>query len=100
MVDAITHHRPTLVVWENVLGALSADADSDMEPCPVCVGDERESHLRALGRVVGDLAEIGYDAVWDRRCRIMSARAAIPFATRSASSGGRKIAISSVPAVA
>lgn len=64
MVEAITHHRPTLVVWENVLGALSAGADSNVEPCPVCVGDERESHLRALGRVLGDLAEIGYDAVW------------------------------------
>ena len=64
MVDAIEHHRPDLVVWENVRGALSAEADSDVEPCPICMGDERECNLRALGRVLGDLADIGYDAVW------------------------------------
>jgi DNA (cytosine-5)-methyltransferase 1 len=64
MVEAIDHHRPTLVVWENVRGALSAEADSGMEPCPICMGDERDSYLRALGRVLGDLAELGYDAAW------------------------------------
>lgn len=64
MVEAITQHQPTLVVWENVGGALSAGADSSMEPCPICVGDQRDTHLRTLGRVLGDLAEIGYDAVW------------------------------------
>jgi DNA (cytosine-5)-methyltransferase 1 len=64
MVDAITHHRPTLAVWENVGGALSAEADSNLEPCPICMGDERECNLRALGRVLGDLAEIGYDTAW------------------------------------
>jgi DNA (cytosine-5)-methyltransferase 1 len=64
MLDAIAYHRPTLVVWENVRGALSASADSDVESCPICLGDERECNLRALGRVLGDLADIGYDAVW------------------------------------
>ena len=64
MCDAIETIRPRLVVWENVRGALSAGADSDVEPCPVCVGDDREVHLRALGRVLGDLAELGYDARW------------------------------------
>lgn len=64
MVDAIEDHRPDLVVWENVRGALSAGADSDVESCPICLGDERECNLRALGRVLGDLAELGYDAVW------------------------------------
>lgn len=64
MVDAIAHHRPTLVIWENVRGALSAEANSNVEPCPICLGDERECSLRALGRVLGDLAELGYDAVW------------------------------------
>jgi DNA (cytosine-5)-methyltransferase 1 len=64
MVDAIAVHRPTLVVWENVRGALSAGADSNLESCPICMGDERECNLRALGRVLGDLAELGYDAVW------------------------------------
>lgn len=64
MAAAIAHHRPALVVWENVRGALSAPADSDVESCPVCVGDERDTHLRALGRVLGDLADLRYDAVW------------------------------------
>lgn len=64
MVAAIEHHRPDLVVWENVKGALYASADSNMEPCPVCMGDAASHGLRALGRVLGDLAELGYDAVW------------------------------------
>ena len=66
MCDAIDIIRPRLVVWENVRGALSAEADSAMEQCPRCVGDPRDRGpvLRALGRVLGDLAELGYDAWW------------------------------------
>lgn len=64
MCDAIDIIRPRLVVWENVRGALSAEADSAVEPCPICVGDGRGVTLRALGRVLGDLAELGYDAAW------------------------------------
>jgi DNA (cytosine-5)-methyltransferase 1 len=64
MCDAIDIIRPRLVVWENVRGALSAEADSGVEPCPICVGDEPGATLRALGRVLGDLAELGYDARW------------------------------------
>lgn len=65
MVDAIDIIRPRLVVWENVRGALSAEADSDLEPCPGCLGDPDDGAvLRALGRVLGDLADIGYDANW------------------------------------
>ena len=66
MREAVAVLRPRLVVWENVRGAYSADADSDMEPCPRCVGDPRERGpvLRALGRVLGDLAALGYDAEW------------------------------------
>jgi DNA (cytosine-5)-methyltransferase 1 len=64
MCDAIDIIRPRLVVWENVRGVLSATADSSVEPCPFCVGDGRGAHLRALGRVVGDLSELGYDAEW------------------------------------
>lgn len=64
MCDAIEIIRPRLVVWENVRGALSAEADSDVEPCPICVGDGGRVSLRALGRVLGDLAELGYDAAW------------------------------------
>lgn len=65
MCDAIEIIRPSLVVWENVRGALNAEADSGMEPCPVCVGDAQQADfppLRALGRVLGDLAELGYDS--------------------------------------
>ena len=65
MLDAITALRPQLVVWENVRGALSAEADSQLEPCAGCVGgDDDGPVLRALGRVLGDLAGIGYDAAW------------------------------------
>lgn len=65
MLDAITALRPELVVWENVRGALSAEADSQLEPCSGCVGGADDGPvLRALGRVLGDLAGIGYDAAW------------------------------------
>ena len=66
MREAIRIIRPRLVVWENVQGALSAKAasDSDMEPGARPMGNQPGGHLRALGRVLGDLAEIGYDAQW------------------------------------
>lgn len=64
MCDAIETIRPGFVVWENVRGAFSAEADSAVEHCPFCLGDERRCTLRALGRVLGDLAELGYDASW------------------------------------
>ena len=64
MAEAIDVLRPSLVVAENVRGLLSAQADSAMEPCAWCVGDGPASGLRALGAVLGDLADIGYDARW------------------------------------
>lgn len=65
MREAIAVLRPRLVVWENVRGALSASADSDLEPCPGCMGDPDDGAvLRALGRVLGDLADLGYDCRW------------------------------------
>lgn len=67
MREAVAVLRPRLVVWENVRGAYSAHADSDLEPCAGCVGgdgSDGEPVLRALGRVLGDLAELGYDARW------------------------------------
>jgi DNA (cytosine-5)-methyltransferase 1 len=65
MCDAIEVIHPSLVVWENVRGALSAEADSEMEQCAGCVGGGDDGPvLRALGRVLGDLADIGYDANW------------------------------------
>ena len=65
MRDAIATIKPALVVWENVRGAFSATADSDLESCAGCVGERTgESVLRALGRVLGDLSDLGYDAWW------------------------------------
>lgn len=65
MFNAVKTIRPHLVVWENVLGALSANAFSLMEQREgrLGVGAGRPV-LRALGRVLGDLASIGYDAQW------------------------------------
>lgn len=65
MVAGIDYLRPQLVVWENVRGAYSAPAHSLMEPCQGCLGDgPGQPPLRALGRVLGDLASVGYDAIW------------------------------------
>jgi len=72
MCDAIETIRPRLVVWENVRGALSAcassETDRDLGTCPRCVdagsGSGHAPNLRALGRVLGDLAELGFDAEW------------------------------------
>jgi DNA (cytosine-5)-methyltransferase 1 len=65
MCDAIDILRPSLVVWENVRGALSAEATiGDVESCGFCVDDDNDQPMRALGRVLGDLADIGYDAAW------------------------------------
>jgi DNA (cytosine-5)-methyltransferase 1 len=61
---AIAALKPRKVVIENVNGLLSADAHCDVEPCPWCVGDEPEGHMRALGAVLSDLATLGFDAEW------------------------------------
>lgn len=65
MREGIATIRPRYVVWENVRGALSAEAISvsDMGQREGFLG-ERGGHLRALGRVLGDLADLGYDAEW------------------------------------
>lgn len=68
MAYAVDQLRPELVVIENVRGLLSADAHCDLEPCPWCLGDDEGRPLRALGRVLGDLADLGYDA-WVRGLR-------------------------------
>lgn len=66
MREAIATIKPTYVVWENVRGAYSAKAESasDLEPGSGSVGDGPGNNLRALGRVLGDLAALGYDAEW------------------------------------
>lgn len=68
MREAIAQLRPRLVIWENVRGAYSACADSDLGRCPRCVDSGapggHNPRLRALGRVLGDLSSLGYDAQW------------------------------------
>lgn len=64
MARAIDALQPRKVVIENVAGLLSADAAGNVEPCPWCVGDEPDGHMRALGAVLADLAEMGFDAEW------------------------------------
>jgi DNA (cytosine-5)-methyltransferase 1 len=64
MRDAIAELRPTLVVWENVKGALSVKIPGPLESCPWCVGDRPSPTLRPLGKILGDLADLGYDAAW------------------------------------
>ena len=71
---AISVLRPQLVVIENVRGLLSAktieetdETDSDMEPGKGSVGEPQWGNrpvLNAFGRVLGDLAVLGYDAQW------------------------------------
>ncbi|MFD7185534.1 DNA cytosine methyltransferase [Streptomyces sp. NPDC059904] len=56
--------NPRFVVIENVRGLLSRPAHCDLEPCPWCVGDGDVPVLRALGAVLGDLADRGFDAEW------------------------------------
>lgn len=65
MFTAIKTIRPRLVVWENVRGALNAWAVSALEPRSGLLGNEpARPTVRAAGRVVGDLATIGYDVCW------------------------------------
>jgi DNA (cytosine-5)-methyltransferase 1 len=62
---AIAALRPPIVILENVRSLTSAKAHSDVELCAWCLGDiGDEPALRALGAVLGDLADIGFDAEW------------------------------------
>jgi DNA (cytosine-5)-methyltransferase 1 len=68
MREAIAQLRPRLVIWENVRGAYSAEADSDLGSNPRLLADTRRRDgqpvLRALGRVLGDLSDLGYVGGW------------------------------------
>ena len=66
MREAIETIQPRYVVWENVRGATSAKAESesDLESEGGLLGKNKRGHLRALGRVLGDLSDLGYDAEW------------------------------------
>ena len=62
---AIDQIKPKLVVIENVRGLLSATADNGVEYSEedLAILDGRPP-IRALGAVLGDLADLGYDAKW------------------------------------
>jgi len=63
--DIIDIIRPPIVVIENVRGLLSAEAHRDVESDQGTVGDGAgRPVLRAAGAVLGDLADLGYDARW------------------------------------
>ncbi|MFI0808196.1 DNA cytosine methyltransferase [Streptomyces echinatus] len=67
IVRAIEALNPCLVVIENVRGLLTSPAGSpgDVEPCPWCLGDTAgQPAVRALGAVLGSLADLGFDARW------------------------------------
>ena len=63
--EAIKTLRPRLAVWENVRGSLTSGAFSLVESEQGLLGVGADGPaLRAAGRVVGDLASVGYDAQW------------------------------------
>ncbi|MBF6411236.1 DNA (cytosine-5-)-methyltransferase [Nocardia farcinica] len=66
MAEAIAVLRPRYVLIENVRGLLSARAAvRGVEPGPDDLGDDGPRPvLRALGAVLGDLADLGFDADW------------------------------------
>jgi DNA (cytosine-5)-methyltransferase 1 len=62
---AIDVLRPKWVVIENVRGLLSAKADNGVEYDDEVVGVlNGRPALRAIGAVLGDLADLGFDAEW------------------------------------
>ncbi|MFF7365654.1 DNA cytosine methyltransferase [Streptomyces sp. NPDC008125] len=66
MLRAAEILRPRLVVIENVRGILSTQASSGVDPCPCCLEHAgSQPLLRALGAVLGDMADIGLDAEWE-----------------------------------
>jgi len=76
MAEAIKQLKPQLVFWENVAGCRWASAqgghhcdntDCNLQCCKGCLGTTRgkvNPAMRALGRVVADLSNLGYDARW------------------------------------
>jgi DNA (cytosine-5)-methyltransferase 1 len=63
--EAINQLRPQLVVIENVRGLLSGYAHRAMEPGTDDLGDRSSRPLlRAAGAVLGDLADLGFNAQW------------------------------------
>jgi len=89
--DAIDVLRPQFVVIENVRGLLSAQAHRNLESEHATMGNgEPRPVLRAAGAVLGDLADLGYDAQWatvaaadigapHRRERVFIVARAVPY---------------------
>ena len=62
---AIEEIKPKLVVIENVRGLLSANANNGMEYSEEDLATlQGRPAVRAMGAVLGDLADLGYDAKW------------------------------------
>lgn len=68
--------RPQMLIAENVKGLLNAYANRTVEPGDSALGDgSTGSLLRAAGAVLGDLADLGYDALWAvLRCELLVPR--------------------------
>lgn len=64
MAAGIATLNPQLVVIENVEGILHAPADRGLGPTDPDVEAAGDHALRALGAVLGDLANLGLDAEW------------------------------------
>ena len=65
MREGIRIIQPSFVIWENVRGAHSAGAHSAVESeSGLLGGGQCGPVLRATGRVLGDLADLGFDAEW------------------------------------
>ena len=66
--DAIEALQPALIVIENVRGLLSATAHRPDTArnlgCDLCDVADDQTPLRALGAVLGDLADLRYDTRW------------------------------------
>jgi DNA (cytosine-5)-methyltransferase 1 len=62
---AIEEIQPKLVVIENVRGLLSARADNGVEYSEEDLASlDGKPAIRAMGAVLGDLADLGFDAKW------------------------------------
>lgn len=65
MARAIQELQPKKVIIENVRGLLSATADNGMEYEPEIMGIlNGQPPVRAMGAVLGDLADLGFNAKW------------------------------------
>lgn len=64
MVRIVAATKPKLVVWENVMGAFSDVQSGDVGRRRTKVGLVRPSDRSPFGRVMADLASLGYDTQW------------------------------------